>query len=412
MKKIIKKISLVIISLSCVQVSHLSAADPVLSAQSVTVQENLEQLIQTRSCRGCDLAGLDFKRMDLSGVDLEGADLSSGKFYLTNLAGANLKNTKLNGSNFGGADLGEADLRGADLEGASLDSAYLGDTLLDGDSAEMVSEEVVSPSAVSQIVKDTSSAAEPEKTSEMIGSSTETSIPEPPPAKNESLVTGQKYNAPEKREVAVTDAEKSIITGDQKTTIEANVSDKLVVDQSTKEKVGGSDQKTTGDDLTESEITEVTTQPEPASEVADLVVIDEIQDGGNTLASDDEFSEDLLMANIKKSNLARLLDNKKCFGCDLSGLDISNKNLKGADLEKADLSGCNLEGAKLDGANLKDSLLQRANLRNASLKKADLYKADLTDADLTNAKVKGALLDGAIISEAIGLVSESSVLMN
>lgn len=412
MKKIIKKLSLVITCLACVQALPLRAAEPELSAPSVTVQANLEQLIKTRSCRGCDLAGLDFKRMDLSGVDLEGADLSSGKFYLTNLAGANLKNTKLNGAIFGGADLGEADLRGADLEGASLDSAYLGETLLDGDSTEMASEEVVSTSAESQTMQDTSIAGGPEKTTEMIDSSSETLIPEPPPAKSEFPVTDKKVDSPENSEVAAKDTEKNIITGEQEKTIEDNVSEKSAFGQSTIEKAGGSVQKTTGDELTEPEVAEMTNQSEPVAEVADLIVKEESQDDGNTLTSDDEFGEDLLMANIKKANLVRLLDDKRCFGCDLSGLNISNKNLKGADLEKADLSGCNLEGTKLDGANLKDALLQGANLRDASLQKADLYKADLTDADLTNAKVKGAMLDGAKISEAIGFVSESSVLMN
>ncbi len=79
----------------CSFITLFCIGDDGYGAESVTAKANLQKLIKTNSCRGCDLSGLDFNRMDLSGVDLEGADLSSGKFYLTNLAGANLKNTKL-----------------------------------------------------------------------------------------------------------------------------------------------------------------------------------------------------------------------------------------------------------------------------------------------------------------------------
>lgn len=102
-------------------------------AESVTAKENLEKLIKTNSCRGCDLSGLTLNRMNLAGADLEGADFSMAKFFLSNLAGANLKNSNLKGATFGGSDLGEADLRGADLRGTSLDGAYLGGTRLDGE---------------------------------------------------------------------------------------------------------------------------------------------------------------------------------------------------------------------------------------------------------------------------------------
>lgn len=121
-------------SILCLQTLIIVNATSSLSAANVTPQENLEQLIKTRSCRGCDLGGLNLNKMDLAGVDLEGADLSLSKLYLTNLSGANLKNTILKGTAFGGADLGGADLRGADVQGASLDSAYLGEALFDDQS--------------------------------------------------------------------------------------------------------------------------------------------------------------------------------------------------------------------------------------------------------------------------------------
>lgn len=130
-----KKSLLTMASFACLQALILGNANTALSSTKVTSEENLEQLIKTRSCRGCDLSGLTLNRLDLSGVDLEGADLSLSKLHLTNLSGANLKNTKLKGTAFGGADLGGADLRGADLQDTSLDNAYLGEALLDDDRA-------------------------------------------------------------------------------------------------------------------------------------------------------------------------------------------------------------------------------------------------------------------------------------
>ena len=135
MKVSLKRSNVALASLSCLQLLILGNANFALSAASVTPNDNLEQLIKTRSCRGCNLSGLSLNRLDLSGVDLEGADLSFAKLHLTNLSGANLKNTNLNGAAFGGADLGQADLRGADLQGTSLDNAYLGEALLDTNQA-------------------------------------------------------------------------------------------------------------------------------------------------------------------------------------------------------------------------------------------------------------------------------------
>lgn len=120
-----------IASFACLQVLILGNAPWVLSAEQVTPQQNLQKLITTRSCRGCDLAGLNLTRLDLSGVDVEGADMSHTKLSLTNLSSANLKNTRLNGAVFAGTDLAGADLRGADLQETSLDNAYLADAVLD-----------------------------------------------------------------------------------------------------------------------------------------------------------------------------------------------------------------------------------------------------------------------------------------
>lgn len=100
----------------------------------------------------------------------------------------------------------------------------------------------------------------------------------------------------------------------------------------------------------------------------------------------------------------RLLDTKKCYGCDLSGLDLSDLNLKNADLEKADLTGCNFSGAKFRKANLKGAILVNANLQNADLREADMYKADLSGSDLTGAKLKDAIFEDTYLSGVVGMV--------
>lgn len=96
-----------------------------------TVQENLARLIETKSCRDCNLQGVNLNRADLSGGDLQGADLTGAKLYLCNLSGANLRDSILRNTGFGGADLAHADLRGADLTGTSLAGAYTTGTKFD-----------------------------------------------------------------------------------------------------------------------------------------------------------------------------------------------------------------------------------------------------------------------------------------
>ena len=153
-----KRVLRIFASLVCLQTLIIGSADFSLSATSLTAKENLEQLIQTRSCRGCNLTGLNLNRLDLSGVDLEGADLSLTKLSLTNMSGANLKNTKLRGAVLAGTDLGGADLRGADLQETSLENAYLGETLIDDEL--MVQQEIKPPVTVRPVVHGPYSHAE------------------------------------------------------------------------------------------------------------------------------------------------------------------------------------------------------------------------------------------------------------
>ena len=99
---------------------------------SVEVQENIDTLIKTNTCTGCNLAGADLNRINLSGADLRNADLTGATFFLADLSNANLSGAILRGTQFGGADLAQADLRGADLRGAHITGAYTVGSLMDG----------------------------------------------------------------------------------------------------------------------------------------------------------------------------------------------------------------------------------------------------------------------------------------
>ncbi len=106
------------------------------NGQLGTVQNNKKQLLETKSCPGCelsgvDLAGLNLDRANLTGANLEGANLSKTRLHLAILNKVNLQKADLRGAGFGGSDLAGADLRGADLRGATFVGAYLVGTKVD-----------------------------------------------------------------------------------------------------------------------------------------------------------------------------------------------------------------------------------------------------------------------------------------
>ena len=110
----------------------MSSAPALGDEASPAIQQNIDNLIRTNSCVGCDLRGADLNRMILSGADLSNADLSGATLFLADLSGANLSGANLREAKFGGADLADADLRGADLRGALLDGAFLKGSIMDG----------------------------------------------------------------------------------------------------------------------------------------------------------------------------------------------------------------------------------------------------------------------------------------
>ena len=99
------------------------------------LDSQLEQLLNTKRCPGCNfqdanLKGANLKGADLKGANLEGANLSYAKLEGANLSyakleGANLSYANLEGANLSYAKLGFANLRDAKLEGAIVRDAKL-----------------------------------------------------------------------------------------------------------------------------------------------------------------------------------------------------------------------------------------------------------------------------------------------
>lgn len=71
----------------------------------LNTQKQVEKLLATRECPGCNLKNANLQGADLSGVNLEGANLENA-----NLEGAKLGNANLKRSNFSKANLERADL--------------------------------------------------------------------------------------------------------------------------------------------------------------------------------------------------------------------------------------------------------------------------------------------------------------
>jgi uncharacterized protein YjbI with pentapeptide repeats len=75
------------------------------------------------------------------------------------------------------------------------------------------------------------------------------------------------------------------------------------------------------------------------------------------------------------SNRDKLINDRSCAPCDLSGVDLSGEDLRNVNLYKSNLRGANLSNANLGGANLFGARLEDANLDNANLTLANLKDA-------------------------------------
>ena len=81
-----------VFSLSCVALLFFSA-NMAWSASSTDqqspVEKNVQRLLKTKSCPGCDLAGADLRQSRLAKANLNGANLSGANLNLADLSGAN-----------------------------------------------------------------------------------------------------------------------------------------------------------------------------------------------------------------------------------------------------------------------------------------------------------------------------------
>ncbi|MEB3168275.1 MAG: pentapeptide repeat-containing protein [Synechococcaceae cyanobacterium] len=98
--------------------------------------------------------------------------------------------------------------------------------------------------------------------------------------------------------------------------------------------------------------------------------------------------------------LMRLLEQRRCSGCQLRDADLVNADLRDADLRGADLRRGNLGQAQLDGANLGGADLRFTSLRGASLRGADLRGARLEGTDLRQSDLSGAQLEAGALGSS------------
>jgi DMSO/TMAO reductase YedYZ molybdopterin-dependent catalytic subunit len=105
-------------------------------------------------------------------------------------------------------------------------------------------------------------------------------------------------------------------------------------------------------------------------------------------------------ANLKKTEVAKLLAARDFSSTDLRSVELSSADLRGLKAVKSLLRdsrfrGAILEGADFTQANLSNAQLLGANLRNAIFRNADVEGADFTSADLRGCDFRGASLFGA-----------------
>ncbi len=114
----------------------LPVSAPAPLSQEDNQKQIIAELLRTRTCNQCKLAGANLRGMDLRNVDLRAADLraadmrqsnlSGAKLLGSDLSGADLSGANLSGTNFGGATLSGAIVRRAKLRGTNLSMAQLG----------------------------------------------------------------------------------------------------------------------------------------------------------------------------------------------------------------------------------------------------------------------------------------------
>ncbi|MBR8830479.1 MAG: hypothetical protein N5P05_000047 [Chroococcopsis gigantea SAG 12.99] len=98
--------------------------------------QDLQTLLRTRRCPGCDLSNAGLVQSNLPGAQLQGANLTGANLSRANLSGANLTGANLAGASLHGANLQGANLTKTNLTGVDLREAYLNGANFAGASLE------------------------------------------------------------------------------------------------------------------------------------------------------------------------------------------------------------------------------------------------------------------------------------
>jgi Pentapeptide repeats (8 copies) len=92
--------------------------------------KDLQQLLSTNNCPGCDLSGADLIGIDLTGAQLQGANLNAANLTGADLSAANLTEVSAVGANFMGANLQRSVLVKTSLVYANLAKTQMNDATL------------------------------------------------------------------------------------------------------------------------------------------------------------------------------------------------------------------------------------------------------------------------------------------
>lgn len=117
------------------QLRQIIAAAAIACGTTAAAQDNLQTLLDTRVCIGCDLQGVGLMdealvSADMSGSTLTDVDFAGANLFLTVFDGATLdgvsfRNANLRSATFAQATLRNVDFTGADMTGARLNGAEM-----------------------------------------------------------------------------------------------------------------------------------------------------------------------------------------------------------------------------------------------------------------------------------------------
>ena len=97
--------------------------EAIAQAQTQAQSSEVQKLLKTKQCPGCNLSGANLQNADLDEANLQGANLQNANLQNADLEEANLQGANLQGANLIRADLEKANLQSANLQQASLQRA-------------------------------------------------------------------------------------------------------------------------------------------------------------------------------------------------------------------------------------------------------------------------------------------------